>query len=80
MNSTAYISWNDLKDMFGTTDQNPRQLRTSYRKILDKLKVIWPECQVNLLRGGVLEVKPPMDSLHPVREKEPSVLAEITAS
>ena len=65
--STAYISWKDLEEMMGSTDKNPLQLRATLRKILTKLKFIWPECQATLKRGGILEVKPPLNSVHPVK-------------
>jgi len=65
----AYISWQDFFDQLGTHDKDSPRLRTSIRKIFDKLHQIWPEGQFELLRKGTLIIKPPLNAIHPVREK-----------
>lgn len=65
----ARISWKDLMEALGTVDKDERRLRTSLRQILLKLKKIWPECQTELERGGTLVIKPPINAIHPVKDR-----------
>jgi len=68
-NSIAYISWQDFLDQLGTQDQDLARLRTTIRKIFDKLHLIWPEGQFELLHKGTLVIKLPINSIHPVKER-----------
>ena len=68
-NSVEQIAWKDLAEQLGTTDKDAPRLRNTLRKILLKLKQIWPECQAELERGGVLVVKPPINAIHPVKDR-----------
>lgn len=68
-NSVERIAWKDLAEQLGTMDKDESRLRNTLRKILSKLKQIWPECQAELERGGVLVVKPPINAIHPVKDR-----------
>jgi hypothetical protein len=67
--STAYISFEALCDQIGSFDNNPKQLRTTIRKAIKEIKIIWPECQAELLNGGTMVIKPPLDNAHLVKQK-----------
>ena len=68
-NSVERISWKELALQIGTTDLDTRRLRSTLRTILNKLKTIWPECRADLERGGDLVIKPPINSIHPVKDR-----------
>lgn len=68
-NYIARIPWVDLVNQLGSVDKNHKQLRTSIRHVITKLKTVWPECQVELEHGGTLVVAPPFNSIHPVRDQ-----------
>jgi hypothetical protein len=67
-NHVVEISWQDLYKQLGSSDSDERRLRSTLRNVIDKLKTVWPECQATLLRGGKLEVRPPVNAIHPVRD------------
>lgn len=68
-NPVARISWKDLAEQLGTVDKDAYRLRNTLRTILAKLKKIWPECQAELERGGLLCIKPPINAIHPVKDR-----------
>ena len=67
--STARISWSDLVEQLGSVDLNHKQLRSTLRDAIRRILIVWPECQAKLLHGGTLEIKPPIDSVHPVKSR-----------
>jgi hypothetical protein len=67
--STANISLETLRNQMGSHDANPKQLRTTIQKTLNKIKAVWPECQAELLNGGTMVIKPPLENAHLVKQK-----------
>ncbi len=65
----ARIPWRELLQQLGTTDQDERRLRTTLKRVLDRLRVIWPEFRGEMKRGGLLEIQAPMHSIHPVKPR-----------
>jgi hypothetical protein len=68
-NPTARIPWRDMLQQLGTTDKDPKQIRKTLKAFLERLKIVWPECQANFEVGGVLTIRPPASSLHLVKPK-----------
>lgn len=69
-NPTARISWKDLQLQLGSTDKDAKQLRKSLKAFLDRLRIVWPECQARFETGGILVIEPPQAALHLVQSKD----------
>lgn len=69
-NPVARISWQDLHQQLGSTDKDSKQLRKTLKACLDRLKIVWPECQANFESGGVLTIRPPQSAIHLVKPKD----------
>jgi hypothetical protein len=68
-NPVARVSWQDLQLQLGSTDKDAKQLRKTLRTFLDRLRLVWPECQAGF-DGSTLVVEPPRSSLHLVQAKD----------
>lgn len=71
-NGVARIAWRDLVQQLGSQDRDHKQLRKSLKDILRRLRVAWPEVRTVFLRGGTLEVRPPVSGVLPVKERQES--------
>jgi len=68
-NPVARISWQDLQLQLGSTDKDAKQLRKTLRAFLDRLRIVWPECQAGF-ESSTLVIEPPLSSLHLVQTKD----------
>ena len=67
--AVARIPWQELLEQLGTEDKDEYRLRHTLKRILDRLKVIWPECRADFMRGGLFVIERPVNALHPVKPR-----------
>lgn len=68
----ARIPWRDLVQQLGSQDKDHKQLRKSLKEILTRLCLVWPEVRASFLPGGLLEVRPPVHGILPVKGRRDS--------
>ena len=53
------IPWAGLREQFPQEDSNPRRFKQNVKKAIQKLRILWPEVKIDVLKEGVWVDRPP---------------------
>ena len=60
---TLVVTWKELSGMIGSSNQEPRQIRSKIKKLIEDLKFEWDDCNITMVRGGNIQISPPISTV-----------------